>query len=50
MLKQQARIFSKIAMIVDVAMIVAAFYLSYGIARTFTHLSDTGYYNSAVSG
>jgi exopolysaccharide biosynthesis polyprenyl glycosylphosphotransferase len=45
MLRQQARIFSKIAMIVDVAMIVAAFYLSYGIARNFTYLLDTGYYN-----
>ena len=45
MLKQQARLLSKVAMIIDVTMIIAAFHISYRLAGHFTHLLDSSGYN-----
>ncbi len=45
MLKQQARLLTRIAMMVDAAMIVAAFLLSYRITAHFTHLRSITHYN-----
>ncbi|RII31390.1 MAG: sugar transferase [Geobacter sp.] len=45
MLKQQARLLTRVAMALDAAMIVAAFLISYQITGHFTHLKSIGRYS-----
>ena len=40
MLKQQARLLTRIAIVIDAVMIVASFIASYAVMRNYTHLGD----------